>query len=73
MSSLHEDLSKFMIISHRIFLRLSNVVDKSCRENQNTHFVLNEFFSENCANYEIMWKKYDGARQATDDNIVNYT
>jgi hypothetical protein len=20
-----------------------------------------------------MWKKYDGARQATDDNIVNYT
>ena len=30
---------------------------KSCRENQNTHFVTsNIFFFENRAVYEIMWK-----------------
>jgi hypothetical protein len=27
-------------------------------------------FSENRAVYEIMWKKYGAARQATDDNII---
>ena len=31
--------------------------DKSCRENQNPHFVFsNFFFFENCNVYEIMWK-----------------
>ena len=29
--------------------------DKSSRENQNTHFLSNQFF-ENCFVYEIMWK-----------------
>jgi hypothetical protein len=33
-----------------------NVSDKSSRENQNTHFMLNNFFSENRAVYEIMSK-----------------
>jgi hypothetical protein len=33
-----------------------NVSDKSCRENQNTHFVFTNFFFENCALYEIMWR-----------------
>jgi len=28
---------------------------KICRENQNTHFVLNNLFFENCTIYEIMW------------------
>jgi hypothetical protein len=28
----------------------------SCRENQNTHFMLNIFFSENWAIYETMSK-----------------
>ena len=28
------------------------------------------FFSENCALYEIMWKKYGSAILATDDNIL---
>ena len=36
---------------------MGNVSDKSCRENQNTHYVLsNFFFLENRASYEIMWK-----------------
>ena len=37
---------------------MRKVSDKSCRENQNTHFVFNAFFFfyENRAVYEIMWK-----------------
>jgi hypothetical protein len=38
---------------------MRNVSDKSCRENQNAHFVFNNFFFlslENRAVYEIMWK-----------------
>ena len=46
---------------------VSNV---SCRENQNTHFMLNKFLSENHAVHEIMWKNYCTTGQATDDNII---
>jgi len=35
---------------------MKNVSDDSCRENQNTHFVFSNFFFENRAVYEIMWK-----------------
>jgi len=35
---------------------MRNVSDESCRENQNTYFVLIFFFFENRAVYEIMWK-----------------
>jgi len=35
---------------------MRNVSDKSCRENKDTHFTLNNFFSENSAVCEIMWK-----------------
>jgi len=37
---------------------MRNVSDKSCRENQNTHFVFSKFFSENCAVCEVMWKYF---------------
>ena len=45
----------------------------SCRENQNTHFVVDNifFFSENHAVYEVMWKKYGRVGQATDDNMAH--
>jgi hypothetical protein len=33
-----------------------DVLDKICRENQNTHFMFNNFFSENRTVYEIMLK-----------------
>jgi hypothetical protein len=49
---------------------MRNVSDKSCRENQNTHFMFNNFFSENPVVYEIMWKENGRARQATDENII---
>jgi hypothetical protein len=29
---------------------------KGCTENQNKHFMFNNFFPENCTVYEIMWK-----------------
>jgi hypothetical protein len=36
---------------------MRNVSDKSCGENQNKHFMFNNFFSfENSAVYEIIWK-----------------
>ena len=48
--------STFMRISRRILLRMSNISNKSCRENQNTHFMFNNIFSENRAVYKIMSK-----------------
>ena len=54
--TLHENQYTFLIISRSILLRMRNVSDKSCRENQLTHFVFsNFFFLENRAVYE-MWK-----------------
>jgi hypothetical protein len=35
---------------------MGNVSGKSCRENQNTQFIFNNFFFENLAAYDIMWK-----------------
>ena len=42
------DICMFMIISGWILLRMRNVSGKSCRENQDTHFVLNFFFRKPC-------------------------
>jgi hypothetical protein len=35
---------------------MKNVLYKSRRENQNTRFVFNTFFSKNHAVYAVMWK-----------------
>jgi len=53
--NLHEDLST--AISCWIRLRTRNVSDKSCRENQNTHFVFSNLFFRKSLRFEIMWKK----------------
>jgi hypothetical protein len=42
--TLHEDVFTFMTISRWILLKMRNVLDKSCRENKNTHFMFNNFF-----------------------------
>jgi hypothetical protein len=42
--TLHEDHQTFFIISRLILLRMRNVSDKSCRENQNTHFMFSNVF-----------------------------
>jgi hypothetical protein len=53
----------FLIISRLVLLRMRKISDKSCREDQNKHFVLNNFFfpSENRALYEIMWRNTEGS------------
>jgi hypothetical protein len=35
---------QLLTISRQILHRMRNVLDKSCRENQNTHFMFNNFF-----------------------------
>jgi hypothetical protein len=45
-----------MKICRIIVLRMRNVSNKSCIENQNTHFVSNNSFFENRAVFEIMSK-----------------
>ena len=54
--SVSEDQQTFLIISRITLLRMRKVSDKRCRENQNTHFVVGNFFFENHAIDEIMWK-----------------
>ena len=40
----HEDLCIFMKISCSILLRMRNIADKICSENQNTHFMFSNLF-----------------------------
>jgi len=42
--TLREYQYTFLIISRSVLLRMRNVSYESCREKQNTHFVLNNFF-----------------------------
>ena len=47
----------FFIISRSILLKVKNILDKICIENQNKHLVFNIFFPlENRDVNEIMWK-----------------
>ena len=66
-----EELCTFVVISLWILLRMRIVSDRRCRENQNSHFMFNNIlFFENGTVFEIVWKKYSRAGQATDDNII---
>jgi hypothetical protein len=56
MGTLREDQYTFLILSCSFLLRMRNVPDKSCRENQKTHFVFNKFFSKIVPFVIIMWK-----------------
>jgi len=50
---------------------MTNFSNKSYRENQNTHFIFNDFFViKNLSVYEIMWKKYCRMGEATGDNVA---
>jgi len=46
----------FFVISRSFILRMRNVSDKSCIENQNIHLVLSIFFFGNHAVYDVMWE-----------------
>jgi hypothetical protein len=59
MGTFHEDICKFMIIPLGSLLRMRNVFNKICKENQNTCYAPQIYFSKNCAVYEIMWRKHN--------------
>jgi hypothetical protein len=50
-------------------VRMRNISEKIYLEIQNTYFTFNNFFPENGAVYEIMWKNMITAGQATDDRV----
>jgi hypothetical protein len=54
---LHKDQYSFLTITNSFLLRIENISDKYCKENQNTYLILrNIFFFENCAVYKTMFK-----------------
>jgi hypothetical protein len=48
--NLREDLGAFMIISRSILLRMRNILEKNCKENENTVLcpIRFFFFSKSC-------------------------
>jgi hypothetical protein len=71
-STWHKDLGKFFVVSLSVLLRMRNVSDKSCRENQNTHIMFNTFFFslKSCRLWDNV-EKFDRTRQATVDNMTH--
>jgi hypothetical protein len=68
--SLHEDRRSLMIKSRWIILRMKNSSDKTCRYNQNTHSIFNNFFFQKIVpSLRYLWK-YSTARYATDNSIT---
>jgi hypothetical protein len=49
---------------------MRNVSDKSCRENYNTHFIVNNFFFPKIAPFMSNVEKHFRAGQATDENMA---
>jgi hypothetical protein len=56
--TLHEEHYTFLIISCLFLLRIRNVSDKRCRDNQSTHFTFNNYFFQNRALCDIMWQNF---------------
>jgi hypothetical protein len=72
MSTLHEDISTFSPIFCFILFRMRNVFDKRCRENQNAHFILNNFFPK-MAPFMRYVEKLSTHRGVTNDNMEHTT
>jgi hypothetical protein len=69
--TLHEDQYIFLILSRWVLLRTKNVLDKSCRGNQNTHFMFSKvFFLKACPIWNNV-EKYCRIWQATDGKMEN--
>ena len=60
----------YLIISRSIPIGVRNVSDKTCRENQNSHFMFNNIFRKSCRLWDMV-EKYGRARQVTDDKMVH--
>jgi len=61
----------FCIISRSFLLIMRNVSDKICRENQNTHFVFNNFFFPRIVSFMKYVEKYNRPGESTDDNMAH--
>jgi len=66
-SALLVDQYTFLIISGS-FLRMRNISNRSCRENQNTRFMFSNLFRKS---HGIMRKKYCRTGQGTDENMTH--
>jgi hypothetical protein len=50
---------------------MRNISDKSCRENQNTHFMFKFFFLNKIMPFHgIMWKKNGRVTETIDEDIM---
>ena len=67
----HADQYTFFIISRSFILRILSVSYKSCRENQNTHFMFSNFFScwKSCRLWDTV-DKYCRAGEGTGDYVA---
>jgi hypothetical protein len=61
-----------LIISRSILLRMRNVSDDSCRENQNTIFIFENLLRKSC-NLRDNVEEYGTARRSTDDITLRCT
>ena len=73
--TLREDQYAFLIISRSFFLRMRNISDKCCRENQNTHFafinLLSYKISRSVAECHAVWRSYKISRNTAElQNII---
>ena len=66
MCTLPEDRHTFLIISRLFLLRMRNLSHKSCRENQNTHFVFSNASIKSCR----LWVKVEKNCRAGRQNIT---
>jgi len=57
-----------LIVSCSVILRMRNVSDKSCRENQNTNFVFSSIFPKISQFFLDNVETHSTAGQATDGN-----
>ena len=55
------------------FLTITSVSDKSCRQNQNTHFMFNNFSFENRFFYKVKWKNMAHPDRSQMPTIEGYT
>jgi hypothetical protein len=68
--NLHEDQYTFLFLALSVLLRTRNISDKSCRENQNTHFIFNNFFKKSCRLWDNV-EKYGRAGETIDDKMAH--
>jgi len=61
-----------MPVSCWILLRMRNISDKSCRENQNIHFVFNKFFFQKSCSLWDNVEEHGTARWVADEYIHSF-